>query len=1194
MLSTHRFPPASNGGSVIQEDGRPHVCAACFAACLCTLQDCGRRGRSRGMRVCLIGRLSAHRRDQTCLPHSGSWTVRRSPGGPRATTRDCTQCVEPPPRRCALPYGEGYEPDARRRRRGGGHPPAPPRLLRWPAGRFAAPADVVTAAAYWGTGKLGLLLAIPPGYATAVWPPSGLALAAVLVCGTRVWPGIVLGSVLVNLPTSFDASTVGALCLSLGRAVSIGGGAALQAVVGAVLIRRVVGFPHPLDREKDVGRFLLLGGPLSCLLNATLGVTALAVSGLIPWTMAFLSWWTWWVGDTIGVLIVTPLVLSWTAEPRQVWRLRRRGMALPLALVFGLAVAFFVYASARERSRLQSALERHASPLAQALQHRLHTSLNLLYALESLYATTPEVTRREFGTFVHRVFTRYPGLQALSWDRRVTDAERPAYEAQVRQEGDADFHITEWDAQGHRVRAAPRAGYVVVSYIEPLVGNEQAVGFDVASEPERRAALEQARDLGEPIATGRVRLVQGSGGHGGMLIFQPVYRPGLPHATVAERRAHLRGYLTGVFRIGDMVDAALEGYDRTHITLRIDDQTAPADRRLLYRHPGGGPRDTRPALRDAADVPRFQWSTTVGLAGRRWQLQFTPTLAYLAVQQTWPLWVMLTGGFLFTGLLGAFLLVVTGHTARVEQLVVERTTELAHTNAALAREQEALRQQREWLAVTLASIRDAVLATDTHGTITFCNPAAEALTGWTARDALGRPVAAVFRCLHQPTRQPVESPVARVLHDTRPGDGTPQTALLTRQGDELAIAYSSAPIRDRAGQLQGVVVVFRDISEQRREEWLRAQKVEAVGVLAGGLAHDFNNLLTGILGNISLAKTFAGAEARVVQRLSEAEKACQRATALTQQLLTFAKGGAPVRQTVAIAELLRESSVFALRGTNVRVDVAIAEGLWPVDADGGQLSQVLQNVVLNAAQAMPGGGTVQVRAANTVLHPGGPLPLPAGRYLHIAVTDQGCGIPAALLPQIFDPYFTTKAHGSGLGLATAYAIVTKHEGYITAASEVGVGTTFSLYLPASPHPVPPRQEVPVPLSGGGGRVLVMDDEDAIRELLGVTLTELGYAVVCTRDGAEAIAAYQRAHATGQPFTAVLLDITVPGGLGGKDTIAQLRTLDPQVKALISSGYAPDPILANFAQYGFRGVVTKPYTVERLHQALQGVIRERQD
>jgi two-component system cell cycle sensor histidine kinase/response regulator CckA len=521
--------------------------------------------------------------------------------------------------------------------------------------------------------------------------------------------------------------------------------------------------------------------------------------------------------------------------------------------------------------------------------------------------------------------------------------------------------------------------------------------------------------------------------------------------------------------------------------------------------------------------------------------------------------------------------------------------EVARLQREYQQAQQELRQQREWFEVTLASIGDAVIATDTHGIITFINQVAEALTGWFAHEALTHPIADVFRVIHAQTHQAVDNPVARVLQKGQKVEFTDHTVLITRDDCEVAIATSAAPIRNSGGTLHGVVLVFRDISTHRRmeEELLRVRKIESVGVLAGGIAHDFNNLLTGILGNISLARMLAGSDERIVKRLLQAEKACQRATGLTQQLLTFSRGGGPIRQTVSIAELLRESTGLALRGLNVRATLTIADDLWPVDADVGQLNQVMHNVVLNAAQAMPHGGTVQVQAENMVLHPGSSLPLQEGRYLKISVTDHGNGIPAEILSNIFDPYFTTKEHGSGLGLATAYAIVTKHNGHMTVASQVGVGTTFTIYLLASEHPALVPQDLPATPTRSAGRILVMDDEEAICDLLSDMLTALGYESVCTRHGAEAIAAYQHAQAAGQPFMAAILDITVPGGMGGKETMASLRALDPQVKAVISSGYAQDPIMADFIQYGFSAVVAKPYTVGGLQHALQGVLQGRQ-
>jgi signal transduction histidine kinase len=399
-------------------------------------------------------------------------------------------------------------------------------------------------------------------------------------------------------------------------------------------------------------------------------------------------------------------------------------------------------------------------------------------------------------------------------------------------------------------------------------------------------------------------------------------------------------------------------------------------------------------------------------------------------------------------------------------------------------------------------------------------------------------------------------------------------------------------VEERTAALaQANAALVEQMAERQRmeDELLKVRKIESVGVFAAGIAHDFNNLLTGILGYISLAQVVAKMDAKVLAYMTEAEQACQRATALTQQLLTFAKGGAPVRHTISLVEILKESVGFALRGANVRGDIQIAADLWPVDVDAGQINQVIHNVVLNAVQAMPGGGTVEVWAENIVFEAGAPFPLVEGQYVKITLQDYGCGIPKEVLANVFDPYFTTKAEGSGLGLTTAYAIVTKHDGYITVTSEVGMGTTVVIYLPASQQALVSAQIRPhIPLSGSG-RILVMDDEEVIRNLLRELLETLGYTVECVQDGAEAVVVYQCAHAARQPFAAVILDYTIPGSMGGLETLNHLRAIDPQVKALISSGYANNPVMADWAYYGFSGVVAKPYTMAQLQEALHNVL-----
>ena len=441
----------------------------------------------------------------------------------------------------------------------------------------------------------------------------------------------------------------------------------------------------------------------------------------------------------------------------------------------------------------------------------------------------------------------------------------------------------------------------------------------------------------------------------------------------------------------------------------------------------------------------------------------------------------------------------------------------------------------------------------------------------------------------------VYSVVARALEKVRlQKDLQRSLAEIQAREEQLLKAHNELEqrVEERTAALaQANTALLEQMAERQRmeDELLKARKIKSVGVLAAGIAHDFNNLLTGILGYVSLAKVVAQTDAKVVAYLTAAEQACQRATALTQQLLTFAKGGAPVRHTVSLVELLKECVGFVLRGANVRGDIQIAADLWPVDVDAGQINQVVHNVVLNAMQAMPGGGTVQVRAENIVLAAGVPFPLPEGRYVKITVQDSGRGIPKEVLSNIFDPYFTTKAEGSGLGLTTAYAIVIKHEGYITITSEVGVGTTVVIYLPASQKAtVSAQTHAFIPLSGSG-RILVMDDEEMVRNVLRQLLESLGYTVECVQDGTEAVAAYQRAQAAGQPFAVVILDYTIPGSMGGLEALARLRAIDPQVTALISSGYANNPVVADWAYYGFSGVVAKPYTIAQLQEALHNVL-----
>jgi len=407
---------------------------------------------------------------------------------------------------------------------------------------------------------------------------------------------------------------------------------------------------------------------------------------------------------------------------------------------------------------------------------------------------------------------------------------------------------------------------------------------------------------------------------------------------------------------------------------------------------------------------------------------------------------------------------------------------------------------------------------------------------------------------------------------------------LTKARDELALR-----VAERTAELQRANERLAAEVKQRKQvedELMRAQKLEALAVLAGGIAHDFNNFLTIVQGNTDLAKIHMKPGDPVCEILQQTDTACKRAASLASQLLTFGKGGAPIVRSTSVAELLAASVDLARAGSQVRFNLAIPDDLWPADIDVGQISQVFHNVLLNARQAVPEGGVIDVRAENVVIDEAVPF-IGTGKYIRILIRDNGCGIPEEILPKIFDPYFTTKETGSGLGLATAYSIVTKHHGHIRADSTAGQGSTFCIHLPASE--LSPLTQPASVVRMGTGRILVMDDEEAIRSVLGLMMQQLGYEVECASDGAEAVEMFARAMVSGRSFVGVLLDLTVPGRMGGKEAAAELGSIDPSVKLIVSSGYSDAPILSEFKKYGFDDVIRKPYTLAELGDVLTRVI-----
>jgi signal transduction histidine kinase/ActR/RegA family two-component response regulator len=390
--------------------------------------------------------------------------------------------------------------------------------------------------------------------------------------------------------------------------------------------------------------------------------------------------------------------------------------------------------------------------------------------------------------------------------------------------------------------------------------------------------------------------------------------------------------------------------------------------------------------------------------------------------------------------------------------------------------------------------------------------------------------------------------------------------------------------------LQANEELLRSVNEKQRleEALITTQKLESVRLLAAGIAHDFNNLLTSILGNVSLSRRFAASGRPVDERLQDAEAATRRAQQLTLQLLTFSSGGAPVRKPVRLEQVLREASRFALRGSAARCELELAEDLPPVVADEGQLGQVVQNLVINGEQAMPAGGTIHIRAAAAEVGPDTRLPLRPGAYVSVEVQDSGTGIAPEALPRVFDPFFTTKPKGNGLGLAVCFSILQRHEGHITLESRPGQGTTVRFYLPAAQQPVEDAAQ-PRTVRGGTGRILVMDDDELIRGMAVSVLRELGYQGLAVASGQEALEANLQARQSDRPFDAVILDLTIPGGLGGLETFQQLRELDPGLRAIVTSGYSTDAVMGSAREHGFKASLVKPFDVAALGAALASAL-----
>ena len=1008
--------------------------------------------------------------------------------------------------------------------------------MNWRMSKLPLPIQLLAvAAAYFATARLGLLLAIPPGYATPIWAPSGVALAAVLLLGPRASWGVLAGSFAANVMTSSGG---------VGIAAAIASGAALQALAGGWTVRRFAGYPNAMSEPGSVVRFLALGGPASCLVNATVSVTVLCAAGVVPWADWDVHWTTWWVGDSIGVMVVAPVVLIFFAEPRANWSRRRLTVALPMSFVFAAFVAVFVLTSRNEQARLEGRLHDESDDIQRSLEKRVDACNEVLQAIASFHASSNRVDRDEFRTFVGRYLKLHPGVQAISLVPRVGAEERAAHEEAVRAEGYPGYAIIERDRFGDIVPAAPRDEYFPIHYIEPWKGNERALGFDVASDPLRRSALVLAAHRKAIAASPPIRLVQDRRGPAGVFLAVPVGT----------------GYATAVFQVGTLLESALVGVRREGLRFSLYDGEA------LYSEP-----------ESVDDV--LAWTRSLPVGGRRWELRFSASRSYLLSHPAWEAWTVLVGGMIFTSLLGAFLLVVTGRSIAIEGIVTARTAEL-HAS-------------EERFRAIAETANDAIITADVDGLITQWNRGAQDLFGYGFAEVSGKPLTILMpERLQESHRQGFQR--FRRTGERRILGRTVELVGRRKDGSEFPCELSIATWE--AGSARYFTGFLRDITERRRlNEDLSKSRVKAEEAsrakseFLANMSHEIRTPMNGILGMTDLA---LGTDLTPVQReyLGLVRSSAESLLYVINDILDFSKIEAR-KMTLEETEFdLREvlesaTKTVALRAHEKGLDLACRVPLSLPDrlvGDPARLRQVVLNLLSNAVKFTAAGEVVLSVAREPE----------SGLVLKFSVRDTGPGIPPDKLDMIFEAFVqadsstTRNFGGTGLGLPISRQLATLMGGRLWVESRVGSGSTFHFtgrFKPAAGPALPQPSHSDL----RGLVVAAVDDNETNRIILRELLNAWAMRSDVFARGSALLDALDRAAMAGEPYPLVILDDRMPE-MSGLEVASRIRA-KPELAGtaiiLLGSSLAPEET-ARRRELGLEEVLLKPVRSSDLLRAIQ--------
>lgn len=862
-------------------------------------------------------------------------------------------------------------------------------------------------------GWLSLKLAISPGYATAVFLSSGVALGAVLLWGNRMLLGVFIGSFTLNTIVGFEThgeiSTQATIV-----ALFISSGAMLQAALGSYLIRRCVKFPTTLTDDRHILVFLMFGGPLSCVVSPSVGVTALLISGVIPASQYLFSWWTWWVGDTIGVLIAGTLMLIFFAKPRLLWKKRITTVALPLLASCMVVVILFVQSSNWEQQRILLKFREQSKLLAEAVRFRFTVYFNELQALEQFYISSEHVNRREFKRFVSTTLKNYPDIQALEWLPLISREKRISFEKATRAQGFPYFEITERDDNGHLIRAQQRNEYFPVAFVEPFAENEKAFGYDIGSNPIRRTALESARDNAKTIMLSRVTLVQDNARQAGTLIFHPVYSGDVKPIAVDERRKQLQGFVLGVLRLGDLFEAVASTFPKSTYFIQVVDVTDSKVSSTLY--------STVTKKASAAQI-KLLWEHSFEIGGRRLKLIYYPSVYFLQENHGLQSWYVLASGLLLCSLLGSFLLTVTGRANKIQELVDQRTLELR---------------------AILDNAVEAIIIFNQYGRIDSVNPATTRLFGFSEEDMLSLNIQQILPDLFNSIDNNKFDFNRIISNQSKPGKLL-ETTGIRKGGKGVALELGVSEVVLPAKRL--FTCMIHDVSERKKVDRMKSEFISAV-------SHELRTPATSILGSLALLEggvIGALSEKKASELVMIAKSNSERLVSLINDILDIEKLEIdrmefymkPEKVMPLLVDAMNQNKGYAdAYGVELQIQENNVENeKISANVDAYRFSQVMANLLSNAIKFSKKEGKVVIDFQfNT-------------KEVKVLVIDYGRGISNEFKDRIFQKFAQedgtdTRLHGgTGLGLSIAKMIVEKMGGKVGFNSKAGEGTTFYFTLP---------------------------------------------------------------------------------------------------------------------------------------------------